>query len=627
MTASDEGRPSPAAMRKARLSLSLALYVLFLGLYLLTSPFRFEGVDGGLRYAVTRSILERGELHVDRVRLLPLAPHLLVWGDGAFLWELARSEPPLPLQALINGDYEALSRYLRLYSHVVVRGGKRYRVPYRVTPLSIWGDDWRELHPDGTRVGRGLRVFANYPVGHSLLMVPFAAIGGERLASVAVPIVAAAVPSICFLLLLALGYSSRRSSLVALIVGAGSILWPYATSTHDAALTTLFSALALYGLVRSASGAIWPLLVAGVGAGLAVVTKQSNLVLLPAAFAYLALRGWEQARSASQPAAIWRQRWRWWLSRGAVFALAFAPFWAFDRWYWWLRFGGVHTRGSATSLLPNVPRQTVTELVNRVWGFHLEGFYGFLVSPSKSIFLFTPPLVLTIALLPRFVRRQRPAAAALLVFAALSYIGHAALFHWGGDYAWGPRYLVAASALLLLPLAEWPRRRWFSLVAGLLVGFSVLVQLSATLVDNDRYYSAARLEQGWHYDPLKRREVYFSLRHFRITAQIADAWRLGGRTLDALGRIDRLPPGRAPNPGVFHARPPRIRDRTDLMLATRTWWNLWNVWYPLAIYKRWAAPETLDLLLGLNVVVILAAGVALVYLLRRQREGQLEPSG
>ncbi|MCA9521386.1 MAG: glycosyltransferase family 39 protein [Myxococcales bacterium] len=641
----------PPIERRRRLLAAGALFAFFVGLYLLTSPFRFEGVDGGLRYAVTRSLLERGELHVDTLRLVSLAPHVMVWGEGAFIWEVARSSPALPLQPLIEADYSSLLGYMKLYSRVVVRGGRRVRRPYTVTPLSIWGDDWRELHPDGTRVGRGFRVFANYPVGHSLLMVPFAAIGGERLASAAVPVCAAFAPLLIFLLLLELGYSLRRAVAVASIVGAASIVWPYATSTHDAALSTLWVFLALFGLVKGARGRWAPLLLAGAGIGLALLTKQSNLVLLPAALVFLAVAGWDASRppneqSAPSPRDLppagdtassretvasaqpqdaygarrfpWAAVARWWFARSVVLLAGFAPFAAFDRWYWWYRFAGVHTRGSATALLPNVPRTTVTELVNRVAGIHLEGFYGFLVSPSKSVFLFTPPLLLSVALFGRFVRRQHATGAAILVFVLSSYAGHAALFHWGGDYSWGPRYLVAASAVALLPLAEWPSRRWFHAIAAVVIGFSLLVQLSATLVENDRYYSARRLEQGWHYDADKRREIYFSWRYFRITDQIADAWELGGRTIRALERIGRLPEGRAPNPSVFHRRPPRLRDRTDWLLATRTWWNLWNVWYPLAIYKRWAAPALLDLLLGLNLAWIFAAGLGLITLLRRR---------
>jgi hypothetical protein len=93
-----------------------------------------------------------------------------------------------------------------------------------------------------------------------------------------------------------------------------------------------------------------------------------------------------------------------------------------------------------------------------------EGLYGLLLSPGKSLFLYAPPLLLAVAGLPFFLRRNR---AATLVFVAAPVVylvvyGSKGGWHGGG---WGPRYLVPAlpfMAIWSLPLLEWllrPTRR------------------------------------------------------------------------------------------------------------------------------------------------------------------------
>ncbi|MDQ3702352.1 MAG: hypothetical protein M3442_15745, partial [Chloroflexota bacterium] len=85
-----------------------------------------------------------------------------------------------------------------------------------------------------------------------------------------------------------------------------------------------------------------------------------------------------------------------------------------------------------------------------------EGLYGLLVSPGKGLFFYAPPLLLSLAALPWFVRRHG-GASFVLVAAPLLYLlvyGSKGVWHGGG---WGPRYLVAALPLMAawsLPVLE-----------------------------------------------------------------------------------------------------------------------------------------------------------------------------
>jgi hypothetical protein len=76
------------------------------------------------------------------------------------------------------------------------------------------------------------------------------------------------------------------------------------------------------------------------------------------------------------------------------------------------------------------------------------GLVGFLVSPGKSIFLFSPPILLAMLGLPQLWRRDR----GLAVVAALTPLVYLLFFatytQWEGGYCYGPRYLVPALALL-----------------------------------------------------------------------------------------------------------------------------------------------------------------------------------
>jgi hypothetical protein len=76
------------------------------------------------------------------------------------------------------------------------------------------------------------------------------------------------------------------------------------------------------------------------------------------------------------------------------------------------------------------------------------GLLGFLASPGKSIFLFSPPILLALAGLPRLWRRDR-GLAVIAAGAPIVYLLFFATYtQWEGGYCYGPRYLVPALTLL-----------------------------------------------------------------------------------------------------------------------------------------------------------------------------------
>jgi len=125
-----------------------------------------------------------------------------------------------------------------------------------------------------------------------------------------------------------------------------------------------------------------------------------------------------------------------------------------------------------------------------------DALAGFLISPGRSIFAFSPALLL--ALPGGLILLRRGAVRLLLVAvtALLSFVcGYALLqnVNWYGGTAWGPRYMVPLTpylALLTLPaLQSLPRARLpAKIVAGMLIAGSAALQTLAILIPLGDYY-------------------------------------------------------------------------------------------------------------------------------------------
>ncbi len=204
-----------------------------------------------------------------------------------------------------------------------------------------------------------------------------------------------------------------------------------------------------------------------------------------------------------------RRQWRALLLVSLVSIAAAAPFGAVYLWYNYLRWGSIYftgyglafagsTIGSAgTAAPPVVPHETP-----------LIGLWGMFMSPGKSIFLYSPPLVLSLLGFLRFFRRFRHVVLAMVLTIGPSLYVHAQMISWAGDFAWGPRYLTFALAVLLVPGAfllddllqlAGRLRRWLA-VAGCtaVLGFGVFVTYLGNAIYWDHYI---RIEeeavQGW----------------------------------------------------------------------------------------------------------------------------------
>ncbi len=241
-------------------------------------------------------------------------------------------------------------------------------------------------------------------------------------------VLGAAVPAMVFRMLMRLGYARRQAAWTALLLGVATSVWVYARTSYSEILQTACFLAFFIALLEAARAPARGLLARwGLAAGLLLNTKNIYLACLPGALVFL----------------IWHIRGRaGWLRLLAWAGLGFLPGVVALGWYGWVRWGSVFATGY--------------EGVTR--GFWREnplvGLWGLLLSPGKSLFLFSPPLILALFGLRRFLTRRPEVGWAVALTVGPVLLIYSRYLFWSGDWCWGPRYLAFALPVLLLPAAE-----------------------------------------------------------------------------------------------------------------------------------------------------------------------------
>lgn len=442
--------------------------------------------------------------------------------------------------------------------------------------------------------GRGGRRFSGYAPAPAVAAVPLVWLGravgdpyGETsrfLFSFTSALFAGGIGWLLFAFYRRLDLSARAAVAWVLVSALATLLWPVATSTFDQAQQAFVLLLAVF-LAHGAGrrGSLGEAAAAGLCAGLLLLFQEIYAALVP----LLGLAVLE--RGAGEP-----DRRRGW-ARYAVFHLAAGVGLALWAQYNLLRFGKLLMTGKLSA--PNHPP---------VLGDTLIGLAGLLASPGKSIFLFSPPLLLALLGLGALVRRHRllgwtvaaTSVAYLLIVASLTF--------FGGDWAWGPRYLVAVSPLLALAFpfaaATAGRRR----LAAALAALGVTVQLLALSVDHQRWFFARKLPAFFWVDPL----VYF--RSSQLLSRPGEVLALAEGVPETARRFVPAPYPRSLTYCIFGSREvwtdPLWLDRYAVFHLPRPW----PLWMPAIErsrevpipYRRTAAVLGLGLLLGTGTVLL-----------------------
>jgi len=312
--------------------------------------------------------------------------------------------------------------------------------------------DWAKamfLGRSGTGFGQGA-VISKYGIGHSLLAVPPLAIAyivnkktGIR-CEAALYTLMFVINGALFLALLAFYlahfYPARSVWLTVLIAGLATTWWPYTKMdfSEPLVLTMVFLGFVLMRFRYP----FWGMLIA---AFTLAIRGDSIAVVGPLVIWYLL-----QNRSA----------------RACVrMALAIAPSIALVMLANYVRYHSLFDRGYSGE---------------RFSSSFLVGVYGILLSGGKSIFLFSPPLLLGILGWKAFAARAqlRSDAWLFLAICAAQVLLFAKWWDWSGDDSWGVRFLIPGVLLLCIPMVAILDRR--ALVIPV-VAVGVAVQLLAVL--------------------------------------------------------------------------------------------------------------------------------------------------
>lgn len=301
--------------------------------------------------------------------------------------------------------------------------------------------------PDLPR-GRNNRVYAVAPLLQSLVHVPGAA--GRRalgqlaprsaphslaLASHVGPAALGALVCVLFFGLCSrLGFSKWSAGASTALLAAATTLWVYARSPYGEILQAACFTAFFAALVRAPTGPPRRAgLVLGATAGLLVASKLVYAVAVLGGVVFLAgsLRGrWRELRTL----VLWA-------------AAAAAPFAALVLFYNWARWGSLTDAGYV--LTPKAGVVNASPFGEKI----STGLWGMFLSPGKSVFLYSPPLVLALFGFPRLLRRSPAVVWAMTATIVPVLLVYSRFLFWAGDYAWGPRYLVFAVPVMLLPAA------------------------------------------------------------------------------------------------------------------------------------------------------------------------------
>lgn len=338
------------------------------------------------------------------------------------------------------------------------------------------------------------RYYSPYGIGHPLFSIPFyaGARAAERITGLGLgkpevlpkagfvvgsAFAAALAVWVAFLFAWRLAGDLRAAILTAAAIGFGTLVWPYAKFGFNAPLGTLCVMLGTYGAwAGTRLGDSRLLFLGGVGLGGALLVKHELvLVALPIGL-------WMIAESGRD----------WWLlvRRAAVIAAPVIAAGVVTLYYNEIRFGNPLDTGYLRDETLGV-------------GSMRAGLTGFLFSPGRSIFLYSPILAGGLASMLTLRRRDPSTVLLLLGEFVVLLLFYASLVNWDAERSYGARYLLPVIPLLVLPLASTISRsaslRWL-LVA------SIVIQLPGVLVDFSKVGASrvigqrTQAERQWTWD-------------------------------------------------------------------------------------------------------------------------------
>jgi len=126
-------------------------------------------------------------------------------------------------------------------------------------------------------------------------------------------------------------------------------------------------------------------------------------------------------------------------------------------------------------------------------GNPVAGFLTLMISPGKGLFWFSPPMILAGFGFMAFLKKDR-GLTGLIVAVTVLHIGEMSFLSFaGGDWCWGPRYLLPIMPLWALMFPFIAVRATKQVVTVGLIGIGFIVQVMAISLDHHRFFYYRRL--------------------------------------------------------------------------------------------------------------------------------------
>lgn len=366
--------------------------------------------------------------------------------------------------------------------HLYGQDGVSYFFMAEGLSLRGWPSIPLNINTLGGKVGRDGLYYAPYGPGQPLAAVPLFALGFHFTETTSYKYMAAFFVSFfnsfvtaCTAFVLALflrhlGHSTRSSVAVALLYSFATLAWPYAHYFYSEPLVSLCTLSGLYFLVHSLDKAMFQwqqyafVSLAGFIFGCAILTRPVTVVCLPLFFIFLVIL----LKKNGSPSVF---------SKTLCFTAPVIMCALLIAWYNWYRFGNVFDQGYGP--LPDGRLQTFS------YPF-FTGLYVLLFSPGKSIFLYSPPLLLSLFHARCFIRKHGLLSVLIGLLSLLYLLMYANWCQIEGGFSWGPRFLVPLLPLLLMPMViffEQHQPRKLLIFSGVILVFSVFFQLGISSIN------------------------------------------------------------------------------------------------------------------------------------------------
>jgi Dolichyl-phosphate-mannose-protein mannosyltransferase len=349
--------------------------------------------------------------------------------------------------------------------------------------------------PVGIRGSDG-RQYSWFGIGSSLLSVPFYSLAKATGISPGIAVstenqlAGAGTVALLFVFCACLGYSRRASLLVSFCYGLGTVAWFMSKDAGDHAIETLFVLLSVFAMYRYlVSRKTLLLTLSAFALGIAFLTRMTSILVAPSLLILYIFFHYGKTPSREVIRLLARDV--------LVFSLVFIPFLCLDLWYNYYRFGSVFESGySLMASRLGINFFSGTPL--------LTGIEGFLVSPGKGFFYYSPVTIFFFFSVRKFSRKHMALTISFICIAVSYLLFFSKNIYWHGDTTWGPRYLFVLTPLLMIPAAEifdsglWQNKSRRGILAAIFF-VSMFIQIASVSVHPYRYFNYLRFEKKVHF--------------------------------------------------------------------------------------------------------------------------------